>query len=73
VVFGGAIILARNPRARLRARPAGKRLTWMQFAAIGLLLLAPALVVWIVIPVALLGVLALLDYARNAGLVTRAS
>jgi CDP-diacylglycerol--glycerol-3-phosphate 3-phosphatidyltransferase len=69
VVLGGAIILARNPRARLRARPAGKRLTWMQFAAIGLLLLAPALVVWVVIPVALLGVLALLDYARNAGLV----
>lgn len=69
VVLGGAVVLARNPRARLRARPAGKRLTWIQFAAIGLLLLVPDLVVWIVPPVAMLGVLALLDYARNAGLV----
>jgi CDP-diacylglycerol--glycerol-3-phosphate 3-phosphatidyltransferase/cardiolipin synthase len=70
VVVGGAVILARNPRARLRARPAGKRLTWIQFAAIGLLLLVPGLVVWVVVPVSLLGVLALLDYARNAGLVS---
>ncbi|MEX1183195.1 MAG: CDP-alcohol phosphatidyltransferase family protein [Gemmatimonadota bacterium] len=69
VIVGGAVVLARNPRARLRARPAGKRLTWIQFAAIGLLLLEPALVGWVVIPVALMGVLALLDYARNARLV----
>jgi hypothetical protein len=43
----------------------------VQFAAIGLLLIEPALVVWVVIPVALLGVLALLDYARNARLISR--
>lgn len=68
VVCGGLVVLALNRRARLPARTAGKRLTWLQFIAVGVLLLWPKLVIWLVAPIAVLGLAALADYARQARL-----
>lgn len=66
VVLGALVVLAIAPGARLPARPAGKRLTWIQFIAVGVLLLRPDLIFWVVPPVALLGIVALSDYGRQA-------
>jgi hypothetical protein len=38
--------------------------TWLQFLALGLILLRPALALWIAPPVGILGLIALRDYAR---------
>ena len=64
VALGGLALLLAGRRAAVAARRAGKWVTWLQFLAIGLLLLAPELAPWIAPPVALLGVVALADYAR---------
>lgn len=66
VVLGAIVIFAIDPGARIPARPAGKRLTWIQFIAVGVLLLRPDLIFWVVPPVAILGVAALSDYGRQA-------
>lgn len=64
VALGALVLLALRKRAAVAARRAGKWVTWLQFLAIGVLLLEPALAPWIAPPVALLGVVALVDYAR---------
>jgi cardiolipin synthase (CMP-forming) len=66
VVFGALIVLAIHPRVRLRSRAAGKLLTWLQFVAIGLILLNRDLVNMIVAPLAITGAVALVDYGRRA-------
>jgi cardiolipin synthase (CMP-forming) len=66
VLFGALIILAIEPGMRLAARATGKRVTWLQFLAVGLILLRPDLVPFIVVPIALMGVVALVDYGRHA-------
>ena len=43
---------------------AGKWVTWLQFVALAVILLRPALAPWIAPPVGVLGVIALRDYAR---------
>jgi cardiolipin synthase (CMP-forming) len=65
VVLGAAIILAIHPRVRLPPRAAGKRLTFLQFVAVGLILLKPDLAPMIVAPIAIMGAVALADYARQ--------
>lgn len=66
VMIGALMVLAIEPRMRLPSRAAGKGLTWLQFAAVGLILLKPDLVTIIVVPIAILGVVALVDYGRHA-------
>jgi cardiolipin synthase (CMP-forming) len=66
VVLGAAAVLLIDRRIRLPARPFGKRVTWLQFAGVALLLLRPDLVLWVVPPIALLGSIALADYAVHA-------
>lgn len=70
VVAGGAVLALAGHRAAVPARPAGKWVTWLQFLAVGLILLWPASAIWVAIPVAVLGAIALRDYARA---VTRAA
>lgn len=64
VALGALVLLVNRRRAAVAARRAGKWVTWLQFLAIGALLLEPALAPWIAPPVALLGIVALVDYAR---------
>jgi cardiolipin synthase (CMP-forming) len=66
VVLGAGAVLLIDPRIRLPARPFGKRVTWLQFAGVALLLVRPDLVLWVVPPIALLGIVALVDYAVHA-------
>lgn len=66
VLFGAGVALAMNPVVRLPARRGGKRVTWLQFAAVLLLLFQPGLTPWIVPPIAALGAAALIDYAAEA-------
>ena len=67
VALGGLALLMLGRRAAVAARRAGKWVTWMQFLAIALILVRPALAVWIAPPLALLGAIALADYARAVG------
>lgn len=64
VALGALALLALRKRAAVAARRAGKWVTWLQFLAIGALLLEPALAPWIAPPVAIIGAVALVDYAR---------
>ena len=65
VVLGALLLLALGrARTHVRARKAGKWVTWLQFVSIAVILMAPWLAVWIAPPMALLGALALADYAR---------
>lgn len=66
VMLGGALILAIRPGARLPARRAGKRVTWLQFLALAVIVFWPAVAPWVAVPIAVLGLLALRDYARAA-------
>jgi phosphatidylglycerophosphate synthase len=66
VVFGALIVMAIQPRVRLPSRAAGKLLTWLQFVAVGLILLKPDLVSVIVAPIAIVGAVALVDYGSQA-------
>lgn len=70
VVAGGAMLALAGRRAAVPSRRAGKWVTWLQFLGSGLILLWPARAFWVAVPVAALGALALVDYARA---VTRAS
>lgn len=64
VVLGALVLALIGRRARVPARKAGKWVTWLQFLAVGAILLAPGLAAWIAPPVALVGVVALRDYGR---------
>ena len=66
VAAGAALFALLRRPAPLRARRVGKWVTWLQFVAIGAVVLRPALAVWVAPPIGLLGVLALLDYTRSA-------
>jgi len=64
VALGALVLLVRRERATLAARRLGKWVTWMQFLAIGAILLRPALAPWTALPLATLGAAALVDYGR---------
>lgn len=64
VLLGALWLFALGRRRGSPARPAGKWVTWLQFAALGLILLRPSLALWIAPAVALVGAIALRDYAR---------
>ena len=64
-VMLGAIYLALLGRRKgSPARTAGKWVTWLQFVALGLILLRPSLAIWIAPAVGIVGAIALRDYAR---------
>ena len=73
VILGAAAVWAVRPRARLEARRPGKRVTWLQFAAAAAILLWPPLARWVAPAIALLGVIALVDYGRVAAASVRAT
>ncbi|HWV57018.1 MAG TPA: CDP-alcohol phosphatidyltransferase family protein [Longimicrobiales bacterium] len=64
VAVGGLAILILRPGTRLPARPAGKRVTWLQFVALVGIVIWPGLVIWVAPAIALLGLYALRDYGR---------
>ena len=63
VAAGALFMVARGSRMRMPARRPGKIVTWVQFAAVGLLLLWPAGAPWVAPAVGLAGLWALRDYA----------
>ena len=67
VVIGGLALAATGRRSWVRARGAGKLTTWAQFAAIAAILFSRAAAVVAAPVVAVLGLLALYDYARAVG------
>lgn len=66
VALGALVVAVRRLDVRMRARTAGKIVTWMQFGAIGAILIWPASALWIAVPVAIAGAFALQDYVRAA-------
>lgn len=64
VLVGVLYLAALGRRKGSPARKAGKWVTWLQFVALGLILLRPDLAIWIAPPMGLLGAIALRDYAR---------
>ena len=72
VVVGAAVFALAGRIAAVPARPAGKWVTWLQFLAVGVILVRPGMAFWIAVPVALLGAFALRDYARAVGRAARA-
>lgn len=64
VAIGALVLIARGRRVRMAARPAGKLVTWLQFAAIVTMLIAPQTGPWLAAAVGAAGVYALRDYAR---------
>lgn len=66
VMIGAVVVLAIDRRMRFPARTTGKRLTWLQLIAIGLILVQPNLAPVIAIPIAVMGAAALADYGRHA-------
>jgi len=64
VLIGALYLFALGRRRGSPARPAGKWVTWLQFVALGAILLRPSLAIWVAPPVGVLGVIALRDYAR---------
>ena len=64
VLAGALYLIALGRREGSPARPAGKWVTWLQFVALGAILLRPGLAAWIAPPVGVLGAIALRDYAR---------
>jgi cardiolipin synthase (CMP-forming) len=65
VMVGAVVVLAVNRHARLAARRAGKGLTWLQFAAVALLLFRSDLALLVIVPIVVLSLVALVDYARH--------
>ncbi len=64
VVIGGLVLAVAGRRSWVRARGPGKLTTWVQFAAIAAILVAPDAAIVAAPVVAVLGILALYDYAR---------
>jgi cardiolipin synthase len=64
VALGAMVLAARGRTVRMPSRPAGKLVTWLQFAAIGALLIWPATGPWLAPAVGAVGLYALRDYAR---------
>lgn len=64
VLVGAVYLAALGRRKGSPARTAGKWVTWLQFVALGLILLRPSLAIWIAPAIALVGAWALRDYAR---------
>ncbi|MGH7504134.1 MAG: CDP-alcohol phosphatidyltransferase family protein [Longimicrobiales bacterium] len=65
VTLGAVTLAPRGVRRRITARPAGKLVTWLQFTAIGTMLLWPGTARWMAPVVAAAGLFALQDYARS--------
>ena len=66
VAAGALFMVARGSRMRMPARRPGKIVTWIQFTAVGVLLLWPAAALWVALAVAATGLWALRDYALAA-------
>jgi CDP-diacylglycerol--glycerol-3-phosphate 3-phosphatidyltransferase/cardiolipin synthase len=66
VSVGALLLVAGGRRPRVKARRPGKAVTWLQFAAIGILIVLPSSVRWLAPLVAVAGIVALVDYARAA-------
>lgn len=64
VVAGGVVLFVAGRPAAVTARRLGKWVTWLQFLAVGVILLRPHFATWVAVPVAVLGAVALRDYAR---------
>jgi CDP-diacylglycerol--glycerol-3-phosphate 3-phosphatidyltransferase/cardiolipin synthase len=64
VALGAMILAARDTRLRIPARRAGKTVTWLQFLAIAVILIAPDVGIWLAPLVGAAGLVALVDYAR---------
>lgn len=64
VTAGALFMLARGERTRMPARMPGKVVTWLQFVALGALLLWPRVAVVAAPAIAAAGLFALVDYAR---------
>ena len=64
VALGALVLAARGRRVGMPARPAGKAVTWLQFAAIGAMLIWPEIAPWLALTVGAAGLYALVDYAR---------
>ena len=64
VAIGALVLAIRGRSAHMPARRAGKAVTWLQFAAIGALLLWPPAGAWLAPLVGAAGLYALWDYAR---------
>ena len=64
VLIGAVYLAALGRRKGSPARTAGKWVTWLQFVALGLILLRPALATWIAPAVGIVGAIALRDYGR---------
>ena len=62
VALGALFLTARGVRVRMPARRAGKLVTWLQFGAIGAILLWPSSAPWIAPAVGAAGAYALVDY-----------
>jgi cardiolipin synthase (CMP-forming) len=65
VALGAGLLRLRGRRVRMPARRAGKLVTWLQFLAIGVLLLWPATGQWVAPVVGVAGLYALRDYAAS--------
>lgn len=63
LVGSGVLALAGGVRP-VKARAAGKLVTWLQFSGLGTLLAWPDAAPWIAPPIAIAGLAALRDYAR---------
>jgi CDP-diacylglycerol--glycerol-3-phosphate 3-phosphatidyltransferase/cardiolipin synthase len=64
VALGALVLAARGRRVRMTARRPGKVVTWLQFFAIGALLIWPPAGAWLAPVVGAAGMYALQDYAR---------
>jgi cardiolipin synthase (CMP-forming) len=64
VLLGALYLAALGRRKGSPARTAGKWVTWLQFVALGVILLRPSFAIWIAPAVGLVGAFALRDYAR---------
>jgi hypothetical protein len=64
VGLGGGIALVVRPDLRLRSRGPGKRLTYVQFTAVGVVLMWPAFAVGVTLVTGAFGVYAVVDYVR---------
>lgn len=65
VALGAGVLAMRGRRVRMPARRVGKLVTWLQFLAIGVMLLWPAAGLWLAPVVGAAGLLALRDYAAS--------
>ncbi|MBR9988530.1 MAG: CDP-alcohol phosphatidyltransferase family protein [Gemmatimonadetes bacterium] len=68
VAIGTLMFAARGTRVRMPARRAGKLVTWLQFGAIGLILIWPSAAIWAAAATGVTGLYALHDYAGSISL-----